>query len=436
LLSPLQSRTVPFGFLATLLLLGGLSTTASAKQAGISSQSCSGCHNSGATPRITLTPMGPVLQAGQTIRIELRVENAAGAGFSLWADGGEGTFVPVSGEGTKIMDTALVHTTPKRATGGVIRFLADWKPAATTRGVVFGAAVVGANMDTRRTGDSSNTANATLAIGCMTGETYFRDYDGDGHGREGEEFQMKACGKPEGFGAAGDDCNDNDERVFPGNPEVCNQRDDNCDNVSDEGLPIIALFEDGDGDGYGRLGSTSKMGCGAISGYGVGEGDCRDNDKSVHPKAEELCNLIDDDCNGRTDEEARTECGTGWCRRLASGCGAFVSCTPGKPRIETCNYFDDDCDGEIDEGADICKSGSACVEGRCTIVESMPEELLPDDTDEPATDGGTSGNGSPQSSGGCTFAPTTRPEGGLGTLLLGAGFASALIRRRRVKVRR
>lgn len=378
--------------------------------------------------------MGPVLQAGQTIRIELRIENATGAGFSLWADAGEGIFLPVSGEGTKIMDTALVHTTPRRATGGVVRFLADWKPAATTRGVVFGAAVVGANMDSRRSGDSSSTATATLAIGCVTGETYYRDYDGDGHGRDGPEFQIKACGKPEGFGATGDDCNDNDERVFPGNPEACNQRDDNCDNTIDEGMPIVALFEDGDGDGFGRLGSTSKMGCGAISGYGVGEGDCKDTDKSVHPKAEELCNLIDDDCNGRTDEEARTECGTGWCRRLASGCGALVSCTPGKPRNETCNYFDDDCDGEIDEGADLCKSGSACVEGRCTIAESIPGELLPDDTDEDI-DGGTGGNAPTRSAGGCSMARSPS-QSGLFSLLLGIGFASALIRRRRFKARR
>jgi len=424
--------------LAILLGVGLMPRPAVAKLGGIASQSCSGCHNSGTTPRVSLVPMGPVLTAGQTVRIEVRVENAAGAGISLWSDGGEGAFVPVNGEGTKVMDTSIVHSTPKRATGGVVRFLADWKPAANTKGVVFGVAVVGANMDSRRTGDSSNTATTSLAIGCATGETYYRDFDGDGHGRAGEEFEMKACGKPVGFAPAADDCNDNDERVFPGNPEVCNQRDDNCNNMIDEGLPIVALFEDGDGDGYGRPGSTSKMGCGATAGYGVGEGDCDDNNKAINPGATELCNGIDDNCNGRTDEEARTDCGVGWCRRLSSGCGPSVSCTPGKPRVETCNYFDDDCDGEVDEGDDICKTpGSECIEGRCTIVASVPETPTPDDpvddgpTMSPSTGGSSEGSSAERSAGGCSFAHAPRQEGASLALLLGLGLASTLFRRRR-----
>jgi streptogramin lyase len=48
------------------------------------------------------------------------------------------------------------------------------------------------------------------------------------------------------------------------------------------------------------------------------EGDCDDSDPAVSPSASEICNDRDDDCDGRTDEGVRSECGDcrPGCRRV------------------------------------------------------------------------------------------------------------------------
>ena len=66
----------------------------------------------------------------------------------------------------------------------------------------------------------------------------------------------------------------------------------------------------------------------------------------------EVCNGIDDDCDGQVDENlGTTACGIGACRREVAICvdGTPQTCTPGTPTAELCNEIDDDCDGEVDE---------------------------------------------------------------------------------------
>lgn len=62
-------------------------------------------------------------------------------------------------------------------------------------------------------------------------ETRYVDEDGDGHGDPGAPEER--CDGT-GYAEAGDDCNDGDAAVFPGNEESCNGVDDDCDGQVDE----------------------------------------------------------------------------------------------------------------------------------------------------------------------------------------------------------
>ena len=77
----------------------------------------------------------------------------------------------------------------------------------------------------------------------------------------------------------------------------------------------------------------------------------------------ELCNGIDDNCNGEVDEGPWpvVECGVGACHRNYSTCinGEPNSrCVAGTPTAELCNGIDDNCNGQVDEGG-VCDSPSS-----------------------------------------------------------------------------
>lgn len=106
----------------------------------------------------------------------------------------------------------------------------------------------------------------------------------------------------DGFTSCGGDCNDNDNTVYPGATEVCNGVDDDCNLLVDDGLTFITYYADVDGDTYGDASSSVSTCNGAPMGYVSNSTDCNDNNAAVNPAATEICNLIDDDCNGLIDE--------------------------------------------------------------------------------------------------------------------------------------
>ena len=81
--------------------------------------------------------------------------------------------------------------------------------------------------------------------------------------------------------------------------ELCNGLDDNCDGAVDEGLDR-EMFEDLDGDGHGA--GDPILTCDPDGELASTAGDCDDGDAEVHPAATEVCNGVDDDCDGEVDE--------------------------------------------------------------------------------------------------------------------------------------
>lgn len=156
------------------------------------------------------------------------------------------------------------------------------------------------------------------------------------------------------------DCAPNDPTVFPGAVEICDSKDNDCNNlVDDEGaIGCKSYYADADLDGYGSDSVKPKCLCDAeaASFYtALNNEDCNDLNPLAFPGGQEVCNAEDDDCDGETDElEDLPSCeisnGFGTCEgQMTCLKGVFV-CDGQTPLPEECNGVDDDCNGKTDEG--------------------------------------------------------------------------------------
>lgn len=114
-------------------------------------------------------------------------------------------------------------------------------------------------------------------------------------------------------------------------------------------------YRDSDDDGAGDPAVTTPT-CPPPMGYVDNADDCDDTTELVGPGATELCNAVDDDCDGtRDDGFACEQNGTGVACVTACGstgvgsCDATCNPTSCMPPAESCNYADDDCDGAVDQ---------------------------------------------------------------------------------------
>jgi uncharacterized repeat protein (TIGR03803 family) len=131
-------------------------------------------------------------------------------------------------------------------------------------------------------------------------KAFYSDLDGDGWGTA--KRMLLACTAPPHYVSNSEDCNDDNGKVYPGAPELCDGRDNNCNGIIDESFEKTTFYYDFDKDGYGNPDITLQ-GCAAPRNYVTLAGDCNDWDASIHPGAKTLCNGKDNNCDGLIDAE-------------------------------------------------------------------------------------------------------------------------------------
>jgi hypothetical protein len=188
--------------------------------------------------------------------------------------------------------------------------------------------------------------------GCPT-----KSCDGDGDGFI-DAAKSAQC-DPQGMFAPYD-CDDTDPHTYPNAPPQCGELSPhNC-------IAKATCITDADNDGFDI------------------NTDCNDNDKTVHPFATELCNAVDDDCDGLTDEGNPDATGM---PMVANG--KVLGCT------------------DADVGA--CKApGGQCVCSSSSIAAeffAMPRTSCPSETTAIDTGGQASARAAR-----CYFAPQPTPD--------------------------
>lgn len=244
--------------------------------------------------------------------------------------------------------------------------------------------------------------------------TWYADTDGDGFGDAA--VAAIACQEPSGHVTDDTDCDDTSSTVNPGETEVCNGVDDDCEGTSDgpDAQDAATWYRDADGDGFGNA-VSSQIACSQPTSHVSDNRDCNDGNGSIYPGAPEYCSTtgVDDDCDGLSDESDAVDQSFWYTDSDSDGYGNPTSvqsaCTaptgtvadntdcddstsavhPGATELCSTVGVDDDCDGTADEGdapdvstwyadfdldsyGDAAQSSTAC---------SAPSGYVADDSD-------------------------------------------------------
>ncbi len=199
------------------------------------------------------------------------------------------------------------------------------------------------------------------------------DLDGDGHGDVNAE-PLSSCEYLLGYVSTSTDCDDSDRNIFPSAPELCDEIDNDCDEVIDEEAESVRQWIDADDDGYGDPDSEPMFACALEAGYATNDDDCDDADGDTNPAVADLCDGLDNDCDDEVDEDATLTVYFADVDGDGFGDDQGIPqnfCTPPEGMVdnrldcddedidvnpdidEICNLIDDDCDGRFDEGVGL-----------------------------------------------------------------------------------
>ena len=197
--------------------------------------------------------------------------------------------------------------------------------------------------------DSSDCDDNVLSCNINCTSLKYNDVDLDTYGNNSDS--ARACDAPVGYVDDNTDCDDNDVNINPGETEVCNGIDDDCN--------ILTI------DGSGEVAPDNSMQVGVCSGStksctgGIWQDDY--TPVTGYEALELSCDTSDNDCDGTVDEEGDMSnplnlIQDGVCSGSNRSCagGAWVDNYTSVSNYEvpetSCDTFDNNCDGSVDEG--------------------------------------------------------------------------------------
>lgn len=231
----------------------------------------------------------------------------------------------------------------------------------TEAAIYPGATEVCDGLDNDCSGEIDDAAVDALSV--------YVDTDLDGYGI-GNPLSTRYCSPPEGTAINTGDCDDHNSAVNPGEPEVCDDIDNDCSGfVDDDPVDGTTWYADFDGDGYGDPNNAIHFCDTPSASYISDNTDCNDADPSVQPGAIEICDTVDQDCDGQIDEDAIDP--SVWyedldgdgdgnpavsqvsCQAAAGYVGSGGDCddndnTRNTNAYEACDTIDNNCNGIID----------------------------------------------------------------------------------------
>lgn len=200
----------------------------------------------------------------------------------------------------------------------------------------------------------------------------FGDLDADGDG-----FVSATCCNEDTCGL---DCDDAAPAIGPTGTESCDERDNDCDGNVDEGV-LRAFYPDLDGDNFGDGEGEVVLACARPPKAADNTLDCDDSSAAINPTGVELCDGVDNNCNGTADDSLATQLSC--TASFGTPPNTFFACIDSSCSVDTCIEGWADCNAEVSDGCEtdtrssldhcgacgsFCGVGGACSAGECDWV--------------------------------------------------------------------